>query len=246
MSDLLCVGVLRVSTSKQRDSGLSLIAQKAEILASVAAVGGKVIAWFEDIEDGALMDRPGLQAALARCALTGASIVFQTLDRAARSVPVWEYIKAKAALGGFRARMADMWDADELTLGFLVLMAAKEKEKISTRTKAALKVKAAELALIGKRLGSPQGSASFKGRQAVGTARSSEVQGAKADAKAEELRSDVESLVADGMNNRQIAEALTARHIQTARKGIWTSSGVRAVLVRLARIDQVERMTAAA
>lgn len=80
------VAYLRVSTARQGRSGLGLEAQRQAVLAFVEARAGKIIPpEFVETESGKRNDRPQLQAALARCKATGATLVVAKLDRLSRN-----------------------------------------------------------------------------------------------------------------------------------------------------------------
>ena len=64
---LYAVGLYRVSTAEQGQSGLGLEAQQASVRAFVAAQSWTLVAEHSDIASGKDVRRPGFQAALARC-----------------------------------------------------------------------------------------------------------------------------------------------------------------------------------
>src|SRR3954447_1376073 len=66
------VGLYRVSTAEQGNSGLGLEPQQASVRAFVAARGWTLVAEFSDVASGKDDRRPGFQAALARCRQLGA------------------------------------------------------------------------------------------------------------------------------------------------------------------------------
>src|SRR3954452_11924628 len=66
------VGLYRVSTAEQGQSGLGLEAQQASVRAFAAAQGWTLVAEFSDVASGKDDSRPGFQAALARCRQLGA------------------------------------------------------------------------------------------------------------------------------------------------------------------------------
>ena len=66
------VGLYRVSTAEQGQSGLGLEAQQASVRSLAAAQGWTLVAEFSDIASGKDDSRPGFQAALARCRQLGA------------------------------------------------------------------------------------------------------------------------------------------------------------------------------
>src|SRR5215210_2348072 len=69
------VGLYRVSTAEQGQSGLGLEAQQASVRAFCAAQGRALVAEHEDVASGKDDRRPGFQAALARCRQLGAVLV---------------------------------------------------------------------------------------------------------------------------------------------------------------------------
>jgi hypothetical protein len=80
----LAVGLYRVSTAEQGQSGLGLEAQQASVRDFVAAQGWTLVAEFSDVASGKDDRRPGFQAALARCRQLGAVLVAVRLDRITR------------------------------------------------------------------------------------------------------------------------------------------------------------------
>lgn len=80
----LAVGLIRVSTAEQGNSGLGLEAQQAGIRSFVTAQGWTLVAEYSDIASGKDDRRPGFQAALARCRQLDAVLVAARLDRITR------------------------------------------------------------------------------------------------------------------------------------------------------------------
>jgi DNA invertase Pin-like site-specific DNA recombinase len=77
----------RVSSKKQGQSGLSLEAQKAKCKDFVNMQGGEVLATYSEVESGYReRTRPELNAALAKCKATGATLLIWELDRLGRRV----------------------------------------------------------------------------------------------------------------------------------------------------------------
>jgi len=69
------VGLYRVSTAEQGNSGLGLEAQQASVGAFVEAQGWTLTAEFSDVASGKDDRRAGFQAALTRCRQLGAVLV---------------------------------------------------------------------------------------------------------------------------------------------------------------------------
>lgn len=130
----LAVGLYRVSTAEQGQSGLGLDAQRASVRGFVAAQGWQLVGEFEDIASGKDDRRPGFQAALLRCRQLGAVLVAARLDRITRRAHTLSQLLEE----GVSLRAADMPGADDLMLRIYAAMAQKERELIGERTRAAL------------------------------------------------------------------------------------------------------------
>jgi DNA invertase Pin-like site-specific DNA recombinase len=131
------IGLIRVSTEKQGESGLGLEAQKSAIEHYRAAHGGILLRTYTEVESGKHDDidsRPQLRAALADAALARARLVIAKLDRLVRSTSVMAYVKRS----GVPFTACDNPFANELTIDILVAVAAHEARMISQRTRDAL------------------------------------------------------------------------------------------------------------
>ena len=78
------VGLYRVSTAGQGQSGLGLEVQRASVRAFAAAQGWTLVAEFSGIASGKDGRRPGFQAVLTRCRQLGAVLAAARLDRITR------------------------------------------------------------------------------------------------------------------------------------------------------------------
>jgi DNA invertase Pin-like site-specific DNA recombinase len=178
-----------------------------------------------EVESGKRADRPELAKALERARLTGARLVIAKLDRLSRNAKFLLDLQES----GVPFVAADMPHADNFTVGIMALLAQKEREMISERTRAALQAAKAR----GVRLGNPNGAAALQ-RAGKGNRASVQVQTGKADAFAERLRGTVQGLRQEGMTSLGgIAAALNAGDIVTARGGRWHASSVKNLLARL-------------
>ena len=142
------VGLYRVSTVEQGQSGLGLEAQQASVRAFAAAQGWTLVAEFSDVASGKDDHRPGFQTALARCRQLGAVLAAARLDRITRRA----HTLSQLLEDGCSVRAADMPGADNLMMRVDAAMAQKERELISERTRAALaaaKARGAVLAATG-------------------------------------------------------------------------------------------------
>ncbi len=215
------VSYLRVSTAKQGNSGLGIEAQRAAVLDYLNGGAWTLSDEFVEIESGKVNTRPKLEAAFARCKLTGATLVIAKLDRLSRDAAF--LIGLERAGVNFVA--ADMPNANRLTIGIMALVAQEEREAISRRTRdalAAAKVRRQTQGLP------PLGG--FRGGPKVDTAAGRAAIAQKAEAYATRVRPTVAKMRDDGMSLRQIATALTADGIKTPRGGLWTAAAVSKLL----------------
>ena len=86
------VGYLRVSTTEQKDEGVSLDVQRERIIAYCKMFQHNLIAIYADDHTGRNMERPGFQAALARMVETDSILMSVSLDRVSRNVGDWTYL----------------------------------------------------------------------------------------------------------------------------------------------------------
>jgi DNA invertase Pin-like site-specific DNA recombinase len=217
------VSYIRVSTDKQGKSGLGIEAQRAAIARFAEAEGLELLGEHIEVETGkgadALDRRPVLAASLAQARKAKASVVVAKLDRLSRDV---------AFISGMMAHrvpfiVAELGaDADPFMLHIYAALAEKERALIADRTRLALASKKAQGATLGNRtnLAEAQAKGSAATRQA-------------ADAFAANVLPVVRQLQAAGTTTaRDIAKALNARGIRTARGGEWHHSTVRNLLAR--------------
>ena len=129
------VAYYRTSTAQQGASGLGLAAQRMAVEGLCASRGWELIAPpFQEIESGKRADRPELLKALDRAKLTGARLVIAKLDRLSRDA----HFLLTLQKSGVEFVAADMPFADKFTVGIMAMVAQKEREAISTRTREAL------------------------------------------------------------------------------------------------------------
>lgn len=138
------ISYLRVSTKRQGQSGLGLEAQREAVARYLESVGGELEREFQEVESGTNNDRPVLKEALDFCNLhnrnrTKVKLVIAKLDRLSRSAAFLTALQE----AGVPFVCADLPEADHLSIGIMALLARWEAEKISERTKAALKAKEA-------------------------------------------------------------------------------------------------------
>jgi DNA invertase Pin-like site-specific DNA recombinase len=222
MNPSAIITYIRVSTSQQGRSGLGIEAQRQTLHQFAQAEGFTVSREFVEVETGkgadALDRRPQLKAALATARKQKCHVAVAKLDRLSRDVHFISGLMAHkvpflvAELGP---------DVDPFVLHLFAALAEKERALISTRTRQALSAAKAR----GVSLGNPR----------LHVARKSAVQAVKteADRYAANVLPIIREAQKAGANTlRQIAEALNARGIATARGGQWYAQSVANVLQR--------------
>lgn len=221
-------GYLRVSTTRQGDSGLGIEAQRATISTHI---NGKLSAEFIEIESGRRDNRPELAKALAHCRRTGATLVIAKIDRLSRNTRfLLALIDADVELI-FCDMPAVSGPAGRMMLTMMGGFAEMEAGLISERTKAALRACKAR----GVRLGNPDnGKALVEHIRLYGNAPAMVGKTKAAMERAEIWRDTLESLISEGLSNCGIARALNARGEKSVRGGVWSACAVGRLRVRLA------------
>jgi len=200
------VAYYRVSTKRQGQSGLGLEAQQA----LVAPYADGIIHSFTEVESGKVDARPQLDAALAMCRETGASILIAKIDRLSRDAAFLLTLRK----AGVDIVAADMPNAGTLEFGVRAVVAQHEREEISKRTKDALAAAKAR----GVKLGCPNPRA---GGLASGAARRE-----KQQAVANQALPIISALRDAGASLRAIAGKLNDAGIPTALGGKWYAASV--------------------
>ena len=213
---------VRVSTSGQGRSGLGIEAQRRALAQFANTEGFDVVQEFVEVETGkgadALDRRPQLKAALAAARKLRCQVAVAKLDRLSRDVHFISGLMAHkvpflvAELGP---------DVDPFVLHLFAVLVEKERALISTRTRQALSAAKA----LGVTLGNPR----------LQVARKSALDAVKAEAN--RYAANVLPIIrgaqkAGARTLREIAEALNARGIATARGGQWYAQSVANVLAR--------------
>jgi DNA invertase Pin-like site-specific DNA recombinase len=219
------VGLVRVSTDKQGESGLGLEAQQAAIDAYRRQTGCDLIRTYVEVESGGhddVEDRPQLLKAIAHARRANATLVIAKIDRLLRSTIAHNALKTAK----IRFVACDNPEANELTIDILVAVAANERRQISARTKAALAAAKAR----GIKLGKPENlddEAKAKGR-ALGV----EAVQKRADKFATDLGPIVAELRGEGKSLQEIADHLNGLEYKTPRGKAWAPMQVARVLQR--------------
>ena len=218
------VGITRVSTAEQGQSGLGLEAQQAAIRAFVTGQGWVLVAEFSDVASGKDDRRPGFQSALLKCRQLGAVLVAARLDRITRRAHTLSQLLEE----GYAIRAADMPGADDLMMRIYAAMAQKERELISERTRAALMA----ARVRGIALGGDRG---WRSPMPPCAAAAAHARRERATRTAHRLWLEVEALQAQGLTSHQeLARGLALRGIPAPRGGAaWTHTTIARLLKRL-------------
>lgn len=221
MNNKRFVSYIRVSTKRQGASGLGLEAQAQAVADYVAGVAGQLVEQFCEVESGTRNDRPALAEAIACAKREKAVLLIARLDRLSRNAGFLLTLQGELQRAGVDFKAVDMPNADWFMLGVMALVAQRERELISSRTKGALAAAKAR----GVRLGNPHAAAA--------AARSRAARTAKAVQKAENVGPIITSIRAAGVTSlRGIADALTARGIPAPSGGRWYAASVRRTIER--------------
>ena len=225
------VGLYRVSTAEQGQSGLGLEAQQAGVRAFAAAQGWTLVAEFSDVASGKDDHRPGFQAALARCRQLGAVLAAARLDRITRRA----HTLSQLLEDGYSVRAADMPGADDLMMRVYAAIAQKERELISESTRAALAAAKARGAVLG-------GDRGYRPSAPPCAAAAAMYRAERADQTAHRLWFEIERLRAEGVSTLAgLAHALTKQSVLTPREGrIWTHTSVSRLMARVCSSNQVD------
>ncbi len=219
------VSYLRVSTTKQGAEGLGIEAQRATVSAYLKRVnhGAQLLEEFVEVESGRKSKRPKLAEALSRCELSGARLIIAKLDRLSRDV----HFLTGLEKAGVDFIACDLPDAGRLSVHIMAVVAQHEAERISERTKDALRAAKAR----GKKLGNPNGAKHLEGR---GNAEAVAAIKANAAGDAAKLKGEVQKIQSEGFTSlTAIAAKLNERGTLTPRKKSWHPQSVKRLLGRL-------------
>lgn len=195
--------------------GNGIQAQKESVARYLASMDCELIASFQEVESGSVNKRPQLTEAIKLAKSQKAILVIARLDRLSRNAAFLLQLQD----AGIDFVACDLPHADKFSVGILALLAQKEREMCSQRTKSALQV----LKRKGVKLGNPNASKAWK--SAVASIKEHKQEFAKSALKTirEIQGTGVETLA-------KIADCLNKRGERSARGGTWTATAVKRVL----------------
>lgn len=220
------VAYFRVSTDRQGQSGLGLEAQRKAVMDHMNGGDWKLVAEFTEVESGKKNDRPKLAEALDACRRQKAKLVVAKLDRLSRNAGF--LLRLRDSKVDFKA--VDMPEADRFTVGIMALVAEREAEMTSKRTREALAAAKARGKKLGWSMPERQREQLKASRQGV----KSNI--AHADLFAQNTLPIIHEIQAAGITTlKGVAEALNARGVHTARGKKWFPATVKNILSRQTR-----------
>jgi DNA invertase Pin-like site-specific DNA recombinase len=212
----------RVSTAEQGKSGLGLDSQLAIVNEFCNAENYEVLAHYSETETGsgkdALDKRPILAKALQHAKKEGAVLMVSKLDRLGRNVSFISTLMEQRV--NFIVTQLGR-DADPFMLHLYAALSEKERNLISERTKAALKVLKDGGAILGNKT-------NLDDARLLSNATNAK----KAKEFALKVGSTIDSYRSQGLSMQAIADKLNELGINTARGGSWYASTVANILKR--------------
>lgn len=212
----------RVSTTEQGKSGLGLDSQLAIVNEFCNAENYEVLAHYSETETGsgkdALDKRPILAKALQHAKKEGAVLMVSKLDRLGRNVSFISTLMEQRV--NFIVTQLGR-DADPFMLHLYAALSEKERNLISERTKAALKVLKDGGAILGNKTNLDEA-------RLLSNATNAE----KAKEFALKVGSTIDGYRSQGLSMQAIADKLNELGINTARGGSWYASTVANILKR--------------
>jgi DNA invertase Pin-like site-specific DNA recombinase len=211
------IGYYRVSRDSQKIDGYGITSQKDIVRRFVEGQNGILETEFAEVESGKYSDsdRPQLAAAMEHCKRNKATLVIAKLDRLARNAEF--LLRLQNSQVTFTC--CDCPNADKFTVGILALVAQRERELISERTRLGL----AAAKMKGVRLGTPNPQKAVAAMMTANkTARTKFVN---------KVRPIIEGIRLAGVQTLQgIADCLNRRGIPTRSGKTWHPSSVRNVI----------------
>lgn len=220
------VSYLRVSTTKQGVNGLGIEGQRQSIETYLNGGDWNILKEFVEVESGKKNDRKELQKAINFCRNTSSTLIISKLDRLSRNVAfVSSLMESKIDFV-----CCDMPDANRLTIHIIAALAEWEREQISIRTKAALKVL--------KSKGVKLGNDNLTQEDRLNGSKSSSISRSKTSTDfALTMYGIIKVKRDEGLSLRGICQFLNDEGYRTSRKGEWKPNTVKRVIEKVENIN---------
>jgi DNA invertase Pin-like site-specific DNA recombinase len=196
-------------------NGNGIEAQKQAVARYLNSLDCELAGSFQEVESGADNRRPQLAQAIKLAKSKKAVLVIAKLDRLSRNAAFLLQLQDS----GIDFVACDMPNADKLSVGIIALLAQRERQLISERTKAGLAVAKQR----GAALGNPHAAKAWT--KAVESIRAGKMEFAKSALVV------IREIQGTGVTTlAKIADCLNKRGEKTARGGTWTATAVKRVL----------------
>ena len=211
------VAYYRVSTCQQRELGLGLESQRAQVLEYVIANQGLLVGEYSETVSGRRNDRPELAMALTTCRIMGAILVIARLDRLSRNVAMI----ARLMESGLDFVATDFPYANRFTIHVLAAVAEYESWIQSERMKAVL----AALKQRGVKVGNTKRELARRFPPGCQQA-SAEARRVRAEARRRDLAPLVWNSIAEGKSHRVIANEFNETGVSATRNWKWKKHAI--------------------
>jgi len=216
------IAYLRVSTKEQGRSGLGLDAQKRDINLFISnyASESDLLETYTDIVSGSNSSRQALTEAITRAKQLNATLIVSKLDRLSRKVSFVATLMEDKSL---KLKVASMPNADKFQLHIYAALAEQERDFISMRTKAALREKKEQGAILG---GLRDKTNARNKRKII-----------DADKRALSLAPILSPMVQAKLSYREMASRLNEIGIKTERQNQYSAQTVRNIVKRYQSLE---------
>jgi DNA invertase Pin-like site-specific DNA recombinase len=211
------VGYYRASTDQQRESGLGLESQQAQVRDYVIANSGHLVGEFSETASGRRNNRPQLALALTTCRIMGAILVIARLDRLSRNTAMI----ARLMESGIDFVAADFPYANRFTIHVLAAVAEYESKIQSERMKAVLGALKQRGVKVGNTTRGPTRRFPPGCQQA-----SAEARRERAEVRRRDLAPLVWKSIAEGKSHRVIANEFNETGVSVARHSKWKKHAI--------------------
>lgn len=217
------IAYLRVSTKEQGRSGLGLEAQKRDINLFISnyASEGDLLESHTDIVSGRNSSRQALTEAITRAKKLNATLIVSKLDRLSRKV---SFVAALMEDKTLKLKVASMPNADKFQLHIYAALAEQERDFISMRTKAALREKKEQGAI----LGGLRDKTNARNRKKIEDANN----------RALSLAPILKPMVESKLSFREMADRLNKTGLRTDLKNKYSAQTVRNLLQRYQSLNK--------